>query len=188
MSDPGATHPDPSVDVEAIAALCPGDPADTDGWATAGRHVPELVEIIRQLRRANQRLNAEVPHLLAAGPDSDDFVVTVRPGHDLMVAFADQMAHLLAAEAGHNYVEWDLKPAGQVQPYRLILVRPGARSPHELRQDAEAATHRVRRLLTDPDAVVAVVPVDEAGAAPLSAVAVADVQRALDGPTPSGGR
>ncbi len=183
-----ADQPGEGLDLDAIAEQCPRDAEDAAGWARVGRHVPALMETVRRLRHANQRLNAEVPHLLSAGADSDEFVVTVRPGHELMVAVADEMAKLLAAEAGHNYVEWDLKPAGQPHPYRLILVRPGGRSPHELRQAADAVVARVRALLDDPAAVVEVVRAEDPTASPIRAVAVADVQRVLDAPEPSGGR
>lgn len=61
-----------------------------------------------------------------------------------MLIVVSHLQNLLDADAGQNYVEWDVKPRGQNDPYRMILVRPGAKSPHELRTDAEVEVARLK--------------------------------------------
>lgn len=95
---------------------------------------------------------AETPHLISAGPGRGGFVVSVKGGHELMRALALEMAALLEVEGGPNYVQWDVKPAGQRKPYRLILVRPGGKSPHEIANEAVAEAALLRRQLREREA------------------------------------
>ena len=70
--------------------------------------------------------------------------VTIEASRDWMLGVAEHLISLLEADAGLNYVQWDIKPAGQADPYRMILVRPGGKSPHELRLEAEQELLRLR--------------------------------------------
>lgn len=62
--------------------------------------------------------------------------VSIESSREWMLEVSEHLINLLEA-AGVNYVQWDIKPAGQGDPYRIILVRPGGKSPHELRLEAE---------------------------------------------------
>lgn len=108
-----------------------------------------LVEVALRVAHELERRRDETPHLVWMGDAGGGFRVDVKPGRELMKAIAVEMMNVLDADAGPNYVQWDVKPAGQVHPYRLILVRPGGKSPHELRRDAEAERDRTLRLLAE---------------------------------------
>lgn len=124
-----------------LAALIGADP-DTST-------TPELVDRVRDELEARRD---ETPHLVSMGPGGGGFTVQVRPGRELVKAIAVELQALLDAEAGPNYVEWDVHPAGQRDPYRLILVRPGGKSPHQLISEAVAEAAMLRRRLRDAGA------------------------------------
>lgn len=63
--------------------------------------------------------------------------VSIEASRAWMLEVAEHLINLVEVDAGANYAEWDIKPAGQGDPYRIILVRPGGKSPHELRLEAE---------------------------------------------------
>ena len=121
-----------------LAALIVG--ADPD------MSTPELVDRLRDELEARR---AETPHLVSMGPDRKGFTVSVRPGRQLAFAMAAELQAVLDEEGGPNYVEWDMHSAGQRDPYRLILVRPGGQSPHELVAAAVAEAAVLRRRLRE---------------------------------------
>lgn len=109
------------------------------GALTLAIEAERLLDRIAQLE-AELLDDLSQAYLKSAGPSREGgFEVTVEPSRRMMLVLASHLIALLEADAGINYVEWDVKPAGQLDPYRLILVRPGGKSPHELRVDAERA-------------------------------------------------
>lgn len=125
-------------------------PEVLEQWVRRQEHGPSVKADVRAVLQAL----ADTGLLLPPGPAEHQLLsmetklgattVTIEASRDWMLGVAEHLISLLEADAGLNYVQWDIKPAGQADPYRMILVRPGGKSPHELRLEAEQELLRLR--------------------------------------------
>lgn len=119
-------------------------------WVERQEHGPNVKADVRAILQALASMGLLLPpgrtepQLLGMETKLGATTVTIEAARDWMQEIAGYLVELLEADAGLNYAEWDIKPAGQSKPYRMILVRPGGKSPHELRLEAEQELQRLR--------------------------------------------
>lgn len=120
---------------------------------TSARQVMQLRAELIQTRRERDEAQLELKDLQDVIAEANIRSMDVEGGklnlslessRVWMLIVVSHLQNLLDADAGQNYVEWDVKPRGQLDPYRLVLVRPGAKSPHELRTSAEVEVARLQ--------------------------------------------
>lgn len=112
------------------------DTAHTDLQASLRRVIRERDAIQEELDQLKARLTEA--NFRSMNAKDGGLELEIETSREWMLVVAEHLVALLETSAGTNYVEWDIKPSGQIDPYRLVLVRPGGKSPHELRQAAEA--------------------------------------------------
>jgi hypothetical protein len=81
--------------------------------------------------------------LAGMGPTSDGWEVRTVGAHDVVLSMATSMAEMLDEKDATNYVEAEFWPAGGKR-YILNVRRGNGKTPHELRQAAEAELAEVR--------------------------------------------
>lgn len=89
--------------------------------------------------------------VISMGPDPDGgFGIRVVLAYELAKKMTEAFRTLLDAHpTAVNYIEQTLAPAGGGKPYVFIVCKPGGRTPHQLRGDAEAERDRLRTLAAE---------------------------------------
>lgn len=154
------------TDVDAQAIVAGGDAIE----AFLKRQYPDLARLIfrttcEELAELALRAGSEVyaaaeqadaDRLLAetglAGIDIDDGAARVKLvlAHEMAVRMATAFDAILDAHpSAANYVEQEFFPRGTRDPYIFVVCKPGGKTPHQLRREAEAERDRLRTALTE---------------------------------------
>jgi len=78
--------------------------------------------------------------LVGMEPVSDGVRIRLKHAHDLAAGMVSAFDALIQQKGCENYREWDYTvtdPAEGHRRYTFFVVRPGGRTPHQLREDAE---------------------------------------------------
>lgn len=134
---------------------------ELERWVERQEHGPEIKADVKVILQELVNAGLLLPpgrdpgdeRLLSANVEGGAMNVSIEASREWMLEVTSHLMNLLEVDAGANYVEWDIKPAGQTDPYRLILVRPGGKSPHELRLEAEEEVRKLREeyVVDDPE-------------------------------------
>lgn len=149
------------------AMLASGNGSDVAGTVTARRGMTER-EVTALLNAAARRIG-KGPHQVAAEDDPGEPELPLGLGH---MAVGENDVHMsltgaavVAAEVAkqfitmfipamdelgaENYLSWDATDPATGKRYTLICLRPGGKTPHEKRLEAEAEVARLRSLLEE---------------------------------------
>ncbi len=136
------------------------------GLMSPHRHlVAEAIEAAGTVYQAAQqadvdRMMRETGFISMEAAEDGGVQLRLKMAHDIAAAMCEAFDTLIHVRGAENYVEWegtvtdparelavragDPDPLPQHRQYSFIVVRPGGKTPHQLRQDADARAEQLR--------------------------------------------
>lgn len=130
------------------------------------RHVvADAIEAVGEVYAAEQqadvdRMMAETGFISMEAAEDGGIQLRLKMAHDIAAAMCSAFDALIHVRGAANYVEWeatvtdpareiairagDPDPLPPFRQYRFIVVRPGGKTPHQLREDADARAEQLR--------------------------------------------
>lgn len=164
-TDTTATTPADDVHQRAVDAAMTVFERHLNLMAPPAHVVAEAIEAVGEVYAADQqadvdRMMRETGFISMEATQDGGIQLRLKAAHDIAAAMCSAFDALIHVHGAENYVEWaatvtdpareiairagDPDPLPPHRQYSFIVVRPGGKTPHQLRQDADARAEQLR--------------------------------------------